>query len=230
MKIHAISDLHSCPSIPFPKLPGGDILIIAGDCTGNDSIKQWEAWELWLFGGPVHRYKYIVMIAGNHDGYLASHEGRRWVDKLSPEVLYIEDELIHLTVGEELVSIYGSPWTPIYGNWDFMLNPKDIRDKWDKIPSGLDILVTHGPPRGVLDEVEDPATGDDTIWTRKVGCPELLKAIERTKPKHHIFGHIHEHGGEKYLLKHGEDDTYFYNVAYVDEHYKPKNGYREIVI
>lgn len=55
------------------------------------------------------------------------------------------------------------------------------------IPEDVDIVMTHGPPRGVLDEC---AGGN-------VGCPNLLRAMERVRPMLHCFGHIHEgHGVE----------------------------------
>jgi hypothetical protein len=39
---------------------------------------------------------------------------------------------------------------------------------WDKIPADTDVLITHGPPYGILD-----LTYDD----EKVGCEELMKVI-----------------------------------------------------
>ena len=50
---------------------------------------------------------------------------------------------------------------------------------------GIDVMITHGPPAGILDTT---AHGD-------VGCDHLLRAVGRTKPKLHCFGHIHESWG-----------------------------------
>jgi len=54
---------------------------------------------------------------------------------------------------------------------------------WSKIPSGTDILITHGPPKG---------HGDANMSGLACGCEELLATIQRIKPALHVFGHIHE--------------------------------------
>jgi Icc-related predicted phosphoesterase len=61
-----------------------------------------------------------------------------------------------------------------------------IKEKWDLIPSNglVDVLVTHGPPYGILDVTYENLT---------VGCEELAIAVkDRIKPRLHVFGHIHE--------------------------------------
>jgi len=64
-----------------------------------------------------------------------------------------------------------------------MSNPADRRKHWRKIPDSTDILVTHGPPYGVL----DTAPGS----TLHEGCPELFEAVRLIEPRLHVFGHIH---------------------------------------
>jgi Icc-related predicted phosphoesterase len=61
------------------------------------------------------------------------------------------------------------------------------REYWDLIPDGLDVLITHGSPFGILDQ-EEPSG-------EHLGCAELLKAVEDKKTKVHIFGHIHGGAG-----------------------------------
>ena len=57
------------------------------------------------------------------------------------------------------------------------------------IPDSTDVLITHGPPIGVLD-----LSVYDNI---SCGCDNLLDAVtNRVKPRLHIFGHIHEGYGE----------------------------------
>ena len=85
------------------------------------------------------------------------------------------------------IKIYGSPWTPFFYNWAFNLRRgQQIASKWAAIPDDTDILITHGPPYGVLDSASDGS----------VGCKDLLDRIEIVKPQYHIFGHIHEGYGE----------------------------------
>lgn len=83
----------------------------------------------------------------------------------------------------EGLRIYGSPWQPEYGNWAFNLDRgAPLKAKWDLIPEGVDILITHGPPKGFGGQTRE---GD-------VGCDDLLEAVNRVKPLIHVFGHIHE--------------------------------------
>ena len=79
---------------------------------------------------------------------------------------------------------------------------------WDQIPDSLDVLVTHGPPYGILDQT----TSDGP----HLGCEELLNAVRRKRPKIHVFGHIHGGAGI-----HSEENTIFVNAAYLNETYKP---------
>ena len=57
MIVDCIADLHGS----FPELEGGDLLIVAGDFTSNDSEKAWCDFEQWIY--PL-RYKEKVIIAG----------------------------------------------------------------------------------------------------------------------------------------------------------------------
>ena len=79
------------------------------------------------------------------------------------------------------------------------------------IPPETDVLITHGPPYGILDEVlRDP---------RPVGCRNLLHRIEEIKPRVHVFGHIHEGYGQV-----RQNDTLFINASVLDVRYQPVNA------
>jgi Icc-related predicted phosphoesterase len=75
------------------------------------------------------------------------------------------------------------------------------------VPENTDILVTHGPPFGVLDKPHSS--------TAHLGCEELAKAVEQIKPRLHVFGHIH--GGHG--LSTGKS-TQYVNASVVDESYR----------
>ena len=77
----------------------------------------------------------------------------------------------------------------------------EIAEHWAKIPEGLDLLITHGPPKGL---------GDRTIIGMRVGCEDLLKRVREVPPKMHVFGHIHEAAGSYRLPG---SPTGFFNVA-----------------
>ncbi|KAF4509988.1 hypothetical protein G6O67_001918 [Ophiocordyceps sinensis] len=83
------------------------------------------------------------------------------------------------------LTVYASPFTPDYGGWAFQY--KDGKHDFE-IPRGVDIAMTHGPPRGILDYARN---------AQHAGCNTLFQAIHSAKPKVHCFGHIHEAWGCK---------------------------------
>jgi Icc-related predicted phosphoesterase len=115
----------------------------------------------------------------------------------------------------EGLRIWGSPYTPKFQSWYFM---KDrgypMKENWKEIPTELDLLLTHGPPYGILD------TNINGINT---GCRDLLDAIFERPPRYNIFGHIHEAYGTKEVLG---IKTKFMNCSYLDENYIPKNRFQ----
>ncbi|XP_010135143.1 PREDICTED: metallophosphoesterase MPPED2-like [Buceros rhinoceros silvestris] len=76
--------------------------------------------------------------------------------------------------------------TPWFNGWGFNLpRGQSLLDKWNLIPEGIDILMTHGPPLGFRDWVPKEL--------QRVGCVELLNTVQRrVRPKLHVFGGIHE--------------------------------------
>ena len=203
MKVVLISDTH-CHK---PELPEGDLLIHAGDLTLEGNGTETAAALEWL-GWEARKYRWVVLIAGNHDWWFYK-AGKTWARQYCREagannIHYLQDEWT--TLGG--LSIYGSPWQPEFCDWAFNVKRgPDIKRYWDQIPSGLDILVTHGPPMGILDR--SSAKGSS------VGCADLRVAVERTRPKMHVFGHIHGGRGAVETA-----DTEFYNASMVDEAYR----------
>lgn len=116
-----------------------------------------------------------------------------------------------MTVGG--IRIYGSPWTPWFNDWAFNLpRGKALQEKWNQIPQGVQILVTHGPPIGQRDRaVSDRGPSS-------VGCEELMSAVRRVKPVFHVFGHVHSGYG-----KSSEGGTTFVNASICNEAYEPVN-------
>ncbi len=71
------------------------------------------------------------------------------------------------------------------------------------------MLITHGPPFGILDECSNG---------QKVGCEDLLSKIQNLEIKVHAFGHIHEGYGIKV-----QDGIAFVNSCILNKNYKVKN-------
>lgn len=207
MIIDCVSDLHGS----YPKLEGGDLLIVAGDLTSNDTIPAWKVFFEWL---EKQKYKYIVYIGGNHDGFLENcvpNKDDVWKkDREYPNEIHY---LMNTGCEIEGLKIWGSPYTPEFCNWHFMKpRGEEMAKMWEQIPDDTDILITHGPPFDILDKAVD---GFDMV---KCGCEELLKRVLEVKPKLHVFGHIHESYGEIQI-----GATKFVNCAHMDGEYNPVN-------
>jgi predicted phosphohydrolase len=199
-KIVCISDTHETHW--DLKIPDGDILIHTGDSTFMGDYSSIYDFNKWL-GTLPHKHK--IIISGNHD-WMFERAPKKIKDTIT-NAIYLQDSEITL----EGLRIYGSPHTPQFGNWAFMplRGSQEIKDKWNLIPEGLDILMTHGPPHGILDVNPD---------NYHCGCDDLLEVVRKVKPKLHIFGHIH-HAYGRYKTK----DTMFVNAAICNEAYKPVN-------
>ncbi len=192
MRIVCISDTHG-----FHRkldVPDAEILIHAGDfMTHGRAIEEIEDFNEWL-GTLPHRHK--IVVAGNHDLlFEASPETAR--ERLSNAV-YLE----HAGVALEGIHFWGCPVTPVLPHMAFAVERGAASRKyWDKIPVGTDVLITHGPPFGILDK--------EDIWREHIGCMQLSKAVQRVRPRLHVFGHIHGGRGKEQ----GPNGTYFVNCA-----------------
>ena len=173
MRIVCISDTHD----QHEKLvvPDGDLLIHAGDftCHKIPLVGRTAGFANWFKKLP-HKYK--IVIAGNHD--MLFEQQSPLARSFFLDVTYLQDSE---TIIEGL-KIWGSPYTPYWGGWAFSEHGINIKKHWDKIPKSTDILITHGPPFGLLDEVNG----------EHKGCKYLSEKKKELNLKLHIFGHIHE--------------------------------------
>ena len=198
VRIVCISDTHG----QHTKLsvPDGDVLIHAGDFMAfGDTPREIVDFTHWL-GKQHHRYK--IVIAGNHDLIFERHPGA--ARELLGNAIYLENSATELAG----LKIWGSPVQPEFNNWAFnVARGAAILRYWKMIPANTDVLVTHGPPFGVLDKAHPSSA--------HLGCEELAKAVEQIKPRLHVFGHIH--GGHGFS---GGKDTQFVNASVVNEAYR----------
>lgn len=216
MIIDCISDLHGY----YPELEGGDLLIIAGDLTAMDKPIEYQEFKAWLLRQD---YRKKVVVAGNHDNYLLNPCKSLWV---MPNLDYLCDSGTEF----EGVKIWGSPWTSKFSNINpnccaFTVRNFDNADKlldkyWKKIHKDTDILITHSPPYGILDENKNH---------EHVGSVTLLNRLQKIKPKLHVFGHIHEQGGKQVdWIQKGQRMT-FVNASIVDENYQLVNKPKRVI-
>jgi Icc-related predicted phosphoesterase len=207
VKIVAISDTHEQQDAL--ELPEGDILIHAGDITYNSDPHEIEKFGIWLRKQP---FEYKIVIAGNHD-FLFESDREKAVEllgvMLGSGVIYLQDSAVTVRG----LKIYGAPWQPRFFDWAFNVDRgQPIQRYWDLIPNDIDVLVTHGPPHGILDE---------TLGKEHVGCESLRNTIDNRleKLKLHVFGHIHPGHG-----MHKEGNIIYGNASICNEKYKPVNA------
>lgn len=222
MIITCLSDLHGAE----PELPGGDLLIIAGDLTSNDTPKAWVSFYKWFLS---QEYKKKVYVGGNHDVFLESCCNSTEASDLGlPEEALQQGFEYLCDSGTEFegVKIWGSPWV----NWFKGMHPSvaaftkrteaELLEPFRLIPEDTDILVTHSPPLGIMDMCYDAYSGK----IKCVGSQALRSEIEnRIKPKLHVFGHIHEGYGEMRLKNRFHQDTICVNASIMDKSYKAVN-------
>jgi Icc-related predicted phosphoesterase len=204
MKIVCISDTHLMHLEHDMNIPDGDILIHAGDATFIGKLHEVAQFNEWFSALP-HKYK--IFVAGNHD-FLFERNQSVALQLLDSSIIYLQDKMVEI----EGLKIYGAPWQPRFYDWAFNLDRgASMLGKWQQIPDGIDILVTHGPPYGI---------GDKTPRGELVGCEDLLREITtRIKPRVHVFGHIHEGYG-----RYDVDGIIYLNSSLLDGVYIPKNA------
>lgn len=180
-RIWNLSDTHSLHnSIRIPE--NIDIVIHAGDCSNykdpyrnEGEVRDFISWYSKL------DIKYKIYVAGNHDTSIE----RKLITKDNFDqagIIYLEHEIVNI----EGINIFGSPYTPSFNDWSFNVARHKLEPYWDEMPEYTDILVTHGPPKGILDcanhEKGMEYCGDKSL---------LNKVIDLQSIKYHIFGHIH---------------------------------------
>ena len=219
MRITLISDTHTKhDELMWDKtdLPGGDLLIHAGDLM-NSGYNSNDITSFCKWFNELEQYDHKVFIAGNHDRKFEDKPEQameivnsyKWIDYLQDDWIIVGDRDAH-DPDVETAKIYGSPWQPEFYNWAFNL-PKGgpgLMSKWEAIPKDTDILITHGPAQGHLD-MSGPPYNEPNL-----GCALLREKLDEQPPKIHVCGHIH--GGYGYKFHNG---THFFNASILNERY-----------
>ena len=210
-------------------LPEVDVVLHCGDLTKRTRVSEYEETFAML---RAIRAPLKLAIAGNHDVTL---DEDYWVNSwggpqedIAPVRKIIEDAkedgVHYLTEGVyefnldngARLRVYASQYTPMYGGWGFQY----IGDHEFHIPSDVDVAMTHGPPRGVLDVAAMSRLG--------AGCPHLFRAIHKARPKIHCFGHIHEAWGMQLAHWKEGDGTPTRYATVIDEEKSPKTTLKDI--
>ena len=163
MRILHISDTHGKHELLID-LPKADVIVHTGDFTEDGTEEEVMDFIEWFSGLP---YAHKIFIAGNHDNclYGANIEG------LPDNVHYLCNEGITI----DGIKFYGVPM--------FVQDDLDgiFPELFSRIPDDTDVLLTHQPPLGILDEQDGINYGDHALYER----------VMEVRPKCHLFGHHH---------------------------------------
>ena len=202
MEIIFISDMHTRHQTFTPSLQnGGDVIVCCGDITDMGTEQELRKFVAWYDALP---FTYKIVIAGNHDFIFEQSPSLARHILNDTGIIYLENTEVVI----DGLKFYGSPVTSNFNNWAFNKNyGAEIQHYWDKIPPDTDILITHGPPLGIL---------DCSRQGLHLGCAILKEAVRKIKPVVHAFGHIHEGYGTV-----SNEDIYYVNAALLNERYQP---------
>lgn len=192
-RVTVISDTHCRHDEMNP--PAGDLLIHCGDMFNLSSraprlISEMDEW----FGRQ--KFERILCTGGNHDRILETDLTRR--SQPFRNAHFLKDEVVEFRG----LKIFGAPWVPDLKTHAFFQSRSSLASAWARVPADVDILVTHTPPKGIL---------DTSSRGRSLGCPSLADELKRISPRVHCFGHVHAAAGSREVGK-----TLFINAASFD--------------
>lgn len=226
MKICHISDTHTLHN--EWTIPECDLLIHSGDIGNHTDIHDLNKFLIWFEQQPA---ECKIFIAGNHDLVLDKNEAKkaknhnnvygylRMTEQYEQALQLIQKYNIKYLNNTDYIfrgkKIWGSPYSPSFGNWAFNADRGiQIQKIWAKIPNDVDILVTHTPVYGILDDVKEYARQGEDVH---VGCKDLLAVIQKRlkQLKLHCSGHIHDNFGVQLIPVTNTRRVYFSNGAMV---------------
>jgi Icc-related predicted phosphoesterase len=211
MIIACIADTHGRAF----EIPPCDVFIHAGDITAGGSLPETAAFAGWL--GQQTQAKHKLLTPGNHDAVFQQEPDLvRHIFSGIATVLIDEGATING------VEFWGSPWTPPFMNWWWMMAEDGLKEIYKRMSEDVDILFTHGPPYGIFDTgYQEP----------HVGSKSLGNAVSHRMINHHIFGHLHHDGGQSlYSPEETHLETTFHNIAACDDAYVMRRGCKIIEI
>jgi Icc-related predicted phosphoesterase len=191
IKILHSSDLHSRTHF-LKRINEFDLWIDTGDFFPNRTrgeIRTEKIYQTRWFGYKVDSLvnwlgdRPAIIVPGNHD-YV---DLAKMLTNRGCNVYNVNNSYVDL-FGLRFAGFREIPW--IVGEWMGEARDNDLsiisRKCLDKNP---DILVTHTPPAGILDQ---------TIFGEKCGCVPLANMLTYTSHniRAHFFGHIHHQGGQ----------------------------------
>jgi len=203
MKIVFISDTHGDHK-EIKNIPACDVIVHAGDISALGSQQTIEYFLEWF--SSLEQAKNKIFVAGNHD-WLFQRNPPLAKSIIPSNVIYLQDSGCEI----DGVKFWGTPVQLPFFNWAFNIPADEIIKYWDMIPADTDVLITHSPPKGIMDISRRGRehTGSQSLYDQ---------IVTRIKPKIHCFGHIHEGYGIQVV-----EDITFINASNLNEDYAVAN-------
>lgn len=164
--IFAFSDTHgNHRRLQVPE--DADIIICAGDAVEDDlKGSEYDDFISW-FGALTAKWK--LFVPGNHELSFSRSRYKTIVQQFEAAGIIVLQDAVEECDGVVIGSI-----------------SREARIADEDIPDDIDILVTHWPPYGILDN--------------ELGSLDILNFVLKAQPKWHLFGHIHEPEGQQFQL------------------------------
>lgn len=222
-----LSDTHATEYTPPTQ--HADVALHCGDLTEHSKLDEFRTTIQLLknINAPLK-----LVIAGNHDFTLDIPTFKDRVAEMHPPdpegvkrelgdygearqlfeeakedgIILLDEGLYHFDLANGAsLTIYCSPFTPSTGGWGFQYHPKEGHTF--AIENGVDVVMTHGPPKGIMDSITYFTKDRTKLETVRVGCPDLFTAVALARPRLHCFGHIHERWGARLVTWRDNADT-----------------------
>lgn len=204
-----MSDLHG----NLPKLPKVDLVLIARDLSGAPYKDVWQE-KKWL-EGPFTEWLSCapptIIVGGNHDFYL---QKSILENSLRLPCRVLENSATSV----DGINIFGTPYSIEFCEWAYQATEPEhsvqsddlvnLRDVFASPEAVADVILSHGPPRGI---------GDKTVGGISCGSHTLRRHIIEHQPSLVLTGHIHKGYGVYWL-----GETCVINCAFVDENYNAR--------
>lgn len=202
LKLIATSDTHF-PITKAEMFPAGDILVIAGDVLYAGNINEWYPFLESLALPHIQQYKHKLFVPGNHDIFFQHYAGpcMQEMRKLGVHCLTPTGPTTEI----EGVRFGGCPFVTNLPNWAYNSDEDSI---WGYLESlrRVDVMISHSPPRGVL----------DSDGRGNYGTGAMRKYLAHYEPEVLICGHVHEQGGLQTVV----GRTHVYNVSMCNSAYQ----------
>ncbi len=235
MEIVHISDTHGQKYHTRLEIPKCDVLIHTGDIGGRTSLMELTEFLIWFEKQPA---EVKIWVGGNHDLVL----DKKWAESREDSVTRMLAKNHYMEAMEviqsykvkylhnsdyvyEGVKFWGSPYTPSFHRQHWAFNAdrgQEISKIWSKIPSDVNVLLTHGPVYGILDRIPDSYLEFNEEKDVHKGCKDLLEVIKNRlfNLKLHCSGHIHDQVGVVYEHVSRDRRVVFSNGAVISNAYE----------